>query len=112
MKSGLNLQISTQTKAENEIELSTKIESAYRNKNLSTLPASLLNTISSLTTLDISENKLTDSQIELLMNSCPKLQVLCIEDNLSRLIPGSIWKLKNLEQFRHDWIKLFPDQTY
>ena len=46
---------------------------AYRNKNLSALSAALLNTLSCLSTLDISHNKLTDLQIELLMNSCPKL---------------------------------------
>ena len=66
----------------------------------------MLVALSALTTLDISYNKLTDSQIELILNSCTKLTTFCIQGNLTNLIPTSIWKLKALVNFRHDWVKL------
>ena len=46
------------------------------------------------------------------MNSCPRLASLSIQDNLTALIPASVAKLKNLEQFRHDWVKLSPNANY
>lgn len=66
----------------------------------------MLVSLSVLTTLDISYNKLSDSQIELIMNSCTKLSTFCIQGNMTNLIPGAIVKLKLLKNFRHDWIKL------
>lgn len=66
----------------------------------------MLVTLSALTTLDISYNKLSDSQIELIMNSCTKLSTFCIQGNMTNLIPIAISKLKLLKNFRHDWIKL------
>lgn len=88
--------------------ISQKFEERYRNKNLNVLPTPLLVALSTLSTLDISYNKLTDSQIELIMNSCTKLSTLCIQGNLTNLIPASISKLKLLINFRHDWVKLSP----
>lgn len=72
----------------------------------------MLVALSALTTLDISYNKLSDSQIELILNSCTKLSTFCIQGNLTNLIPASIWKLKALVNFRHDWVKLNPDDMY
>lgn len=66
----------------------------------------MLVSLSCLTTLDISNNKLSDSQIELLMNSCTKLSTFCIQGNMTNLIPIAISKLKLLKNFRHDWVKL------
>lgn len=66
----------------------------------------MLVTLSALTTLDISYNKLSDSQIELIMNSCTKLSTFCIQGNMTNLIPIAFSKLKLLKNFRHDWIKL------
>lgn len=86
--------------------ISQKFEERYRNKNLNALPTPLLVTLSTLNTIDISYNQLSDSQIELIMNSCTKLSTLCIEGNLSTIIPSSISKLKLLVNFRHDWLKL------
>lgn len=40
------------------------------------------------------------------MNSCTKLSTLCIEGNVTTIIPSSISKLKLLVNFRHDWLKL------
>lgn len=65
--------------------------------------------LSGLTTLDISFNKLSDSQIELVMNSCIKLSTLCIQGNLTTMIPASIWKLKELVNFKHDWLRINMD---
>lgn len=67
----------------------------------------MLVALSALSTLDISYNKLSDSQIELIMNSCTKLSTFCIQGNLTNLIPSSIVKLKLLVNFRHDWIKMY-----
>ena len=111
-KTSLRLELSPHPRIPSEMSTAPSKQATYRNKNLSVLPASLLNTLSELKTLDISHNKLTDSQIELLMNSCPKLQTLSIQGNLTSIIPAAIWKLKNLEKFRHDWVKLFPDHIY
>ena len=72
----------------------------------------MLVALSGLTTLDISYNKLTDSQIELIMNSCTKLSTFCMQGNLTNLLPASISKLKLLVNFRHDWVKLNPDDMY
>lgn len=72
-KTSLRIDLSPHPRIPSEIGTSVVRQTTYRNKNLSVLPASLLNTLSELQTLDISHNKLTDSQIELLMNSCPKL---------------------------------------
>ena len=46
------------------------------------------------------------------MNSCPKLETLSIQGNLTSIIPGTIVKLKNLDKFRHDWVKLNPNANY
>lgn len=72
----------------------------------------MLVTLSALTTIDISYNKLTDSQIELIMNSCTKLSTFCMQGNMSSLIPAAISKLKLLVNFRHDWVKLNPHNMY
>lgn len=72
----------------------------------------MLMTFSTLTTLDVSYNKLTDSQVELIMNSCSKLTTFCMQGNLTTLIPAAIHKLKYLVNFRHDWIKMDRNLTY
>jgi Leucine-rich repeat (LRR) protein len=92
--------------------ISQKFEERYRNKNLNILPTQMLVALSTLSTLDISYNQLTDSQIELIMNSCTKLSTFCIQGNVTNLIPASVSKLKLLVNFRHDWVKLNPDDMY
>lgn len=72
----------------------------------------MLVTFSALTTLDLSYNKLSDSQIELIMNSCNKLTTFCMQGNLTTIIPVSILKLRALVNFRHDWVKLWPQEMY
>lgn len=73
-KTSLKLNIGLKAKETAEKGLNEENEGAsFREKGLSVLPASVLNTISSLKNLDISFNKLADSQIELLFNSCPRL---------------------------------------
>lgn len=72
----------------------------------------MLIALSTLNTLDISYNHLNDSQIELIMNSCTKLSSLCIQGNLTSLVPAAISKLKLLVNFRHDWVKLYPQEMY
>lgn len=42
------------------------------------------------------------------MNSCLKLETLCIQGNINILIPAAIWKLKELVNFKHDWLKFLP----
>ena len=54
----------------------------------------MLVTLSGLTTIDISYNKLTDSQIELIMNSCSKLTTFCMQGNMATMIPAAISHLK------------------
>lgn len=39
------------------------------------------------------------------MNSCTKLLSLCIQGNINTIIPAAIWKLKELANFKHDWLK-------
>lgn len=65
-----------------------------------------------LSTLDISYNKLTDSQIELIMNSCNKLVTFCMQGNETTLIPAAIVKMKMLVNFRHDWLNLLNEDLY
>jgi hypothetical protein len=72
----------------------------------------MLVTLSGLTTIDISYNKLTESQIELIMSSCTKLTTFCMQGNMSALIPAAIAKLKLLVNFRHDWVKLNQQEMY
>lgn len=72
----------------------------------------MLVTLSGLTTIDISYNKLTESQIELIMSSCTKLTTFCMQGNMSALIPAAISKLKLLVNFRHDWVKLNQQDMY
>lgn len=72
----------------------------------------MLVALSGLSTLDISYNKLSDSQIELIMNSCTKLSTFCMQGNMTNLIPASISKLKLLVNFRHDWVKLNTEDMY
>lgn len=109
-KTSLRIDMHSNSKVASELP-SAKANS-FRNKNLTVITASLLNAFSELRTLDISHNKLTDSQIELVMNSCFKLEALSIQGNLTSIIPASIWKLKHLEKFRHDWVKLSPSLRY
>ena len=112
-KTSLKLNIGLKPKQPTEKGTKNENEgSSFRNKGLSLLPASVLNTISSLKNLDISFNKLADSQIELLFNSCPKLETLAIEGNMTTLIPSSIHRMKSLENFRHDWVLIFQEGKY
>lgn len=46
------------------------------------------------------------------MNSCTKLSSLCIQGNFTSLVPAAISKLKLLVNFRHDWVKLYPQEMY
>lgn len=46
------------------------------------------------------------------MNSCVKLSTFCMQGNMTNLIPASISKLKLLVNFRHDWVKLNPEDMY
>lgn len=66
----------------------------------------MLVALSSLTTLDISYNKLTDVQIELIMKTCNRLVTFYVQGNHCKLIPASIVKLKSLLFFRHDWVNI------
>lgn len=68
----------------------------------------MLVALSGLFTLDISYNKLTDSQIELIMNSCLKLVTFCMQGNQATIIPAAIYKLNDLKNFRHDWLTIDP----
>jgi hypothetical protein len=46
------------------------------------------------------------------MNSCNKLTTFCIQGNLTTIIPVSITKLKFLLNYRHDWVKINPQDMY
>lgn len=54
----------------------------------------MLVTLSGLKTIDISYNHLTDSQIEMLMKSCTRLNTFCMQGNKATLIPAAISNLK------------------
>ena len=64
VKTSLKLNIGLKVKEPSEKNSKTDNDGGtFRSKGISLLPASLLNTISSLKILDISHNKLSDSQI-------------------------------------------------
>lgn len=78
---------------------------------MNSIPGSLFDLLSSLTVLDISNNLLTDKQIEMVMDNSPQLITLNIAGNMTVLIPVSITKLKYLLNLGHDWIKLCEFET-
>lgn len=46
------------------------------------------------------------------MSSCTQLVTLCIQGNYSSIIPSSISKLKDLRNFRHDWLAIESKNIY
>lgn len=71
------------------------------------LPENITNILNTIVALDVSHNRLNNSEIDYIFNHGKNLKYLQIQDNLSTIIPASIWKLTNLVHFRHDWVKVF-----
>lgn len=78
-----------------------------RNMKCEVLPENITSVLGQIISLDVSHNKLNNSEIDFIFNHGKNIKYLQIQNNMSTIIPASIWKLTSLAHFRHDWVKVF-----